>query len=740
MLKATLAAAAVATALHAPADALAQTPPAEPAARNEADAKNAAEAKKAAEAKSAAEANKAQASPAAQANRAAQARSPAEARKEGEVKKGEKITVTASPLGRGENEMAQPATVLTEEDLRRKRAASLGDTLGQEPGVHSSAFGPGSGRPIIRGLDGARIRVLENGIGTMDASSVSPDHMVATESLHADQVEILRGPASLLYGSGAIGGIVNVVSNLIPRHPADSPFGGNVETRFSSGNRERTGSATLEGGSESVAWHLDGFRRKTENYRIPGDAVRRQGDERSESPSGHLPDSFVDAKGAGAGASWVGGRGYFGGGLETLRNVYGIPNGEGSHIALRQTRYETSGELADPLRGLTRLRFRVGFNDYRHEEIDAAGHVGTTFTNRANESRIELNHGALAGVTGTVGAQFQDRKLAALGEEALIPETRTRAAGIFIVEQKELGAFTADAGVRFERETRRPQVSAENAEKFAGAIDRDFTLVTPALGLVWTFAPAYRLAVSATQAQRAPATEELYSHGAHGATATFDIGDPRLRKEVSRNLDLSLRKVEGPLRWKVGAFATRIRDYVYGASVDADGDGVPDRTDAEGRPIAGGEFLVQRFTQADARFHGGEAELAYRPEGRNAGIRLFGDIVRARLADGSNLPRIAPARIGISHDAREDRWSSSVSAIHGFAQKRTAALETPTPGYTRLDAEIAYQLESGAGLRLLVFLQGSNLLDREIRLHTSYLKEVAPLMGRSFTLGLRGEF
>jgi iron complex outermembrane receptor protein len=311
---------------------------------------------------------------------------------------------------------------------------------------------------------------------------------------------------------------------------------------------------------------------------------------------------------------------------------------------------------------------------------------------------------------------------------------------VFIVEQKDLGAWVLDAGVRYERETRRPTVDAADVEKFGGAVNRDFNLLSPSIGAVWKFTPGYNLAMSLTQAQRAPATEELYSNGVHGATASFEMGNPNLRKEVADNLDLSLRKTDGEVRWRLGAFASRFKDYIYAASVDANGDGIADRVNAEAMLDPAGEFLVQNYTQADARFRGLEAEISYRPEGRNAGIRLFGDLVRAKLNDGTNLPRIAPARIGFSLDARQDRWSEYLTTIHAFSQNRTAPLETETAGYTRVDAELAYQIESTKGRTLTIFLQGTNLLDREIRLSTSYLKDVAPLMGRSITLGLRGEF
>ena len=619
--------------------------------------------------------------------------------------KQERITVTASPLGRGESEMAQPATVLDEEALRRKRAASIGDTLANEPGVQSSAFGAAAGRPIIRGLDGPRVRVLENGLGTGDASTVSPDHAVTTDALRADQIEILRGPASLLYGSGAIGGVVNVVSKSIPRAPA-AGLTGDAELRGSTADRERTLSADLDGGAGSVAWHADAFKRRTDDYRIPG---------------GRLANSDVDMRGGGAGASWVTSGGYVGAGVQRTENDYGVPTGEGVRIRMRQDRFEAAGELTD------RVKLRASHGDYRHDEIEADGHVSTTFTNRTNEARLELRHESP--VRATWGAQWQDRDLAARGDEAILPPTRSRAAALFAVADREVGAWTFDAGLRAERESRRPQ----------GAFpERRFTLVTPAAGAVLKIDGGYRLALAATQAQRAPSPEELYSHGAHHATATFDIGDPSLRREVSRNLDFTLRKATGELRWRLNLYANRIRDYVYAASRDDDGDGRPDRVDHVGTLDPGGEFLVQRFAQAEARFRGAEAEVEYRPASGAWSVRAFGDLTRARLADGTNLPRIAPARFGLEGEWRRAAWSVNGSAIHALAATRLAPLETPTRAYTRVDLEVAWRF--GRGEATTLFLRGTNLLDEEIRVHTSYLKDVAPQMGRSFTLGVRTTF
>lgn len=629
-----------------------------------------------------------------------------------QVKSVEKITVTASPLGRGEAELAQPASVLSEDELRRKRAASIGDTLAQETGVQSSAFGAGAGRPIIRGLDGPRVRVLENGIGTGDASSVSPDHAVTTESLRAEQIEILRGPASLLYGSGAIGGVVNVVSKTIPRERVQEASG-EVESRFGGASRERTGSVALDAGTGAAAFHLDAFRRRTADY---------------DTPLGRLANSDVDMRGAGVGASWFGSGGFAGAGVQRLESDYGVPTEEGVRIVMDQKRYEVAAEAAEPLPGFNRMRMRAGYSDYRHLEVKATGEVATTFTNRAREARLELQHaGALR---GTFGVQLQGARLAATGEEAILPRSSSRSRAVFLVEEKELGAWTLDAGIRAESEARRPEGELPA---------RDFRLVTPAVGVVLRLGD-YRVALNATQAQRAPSVEELYSDGAHHATATFDIGDPQLRKEVSRNIDVTLRKAEGSLRWKMNFFANRIQDYVYAASVDADGDGLPDRIGHEGEPEVDGEFLVQRYSQAAARFRGVEAEWSYRPAAGTFGVRVFGDMTRGRLASGENLPRISPARLGANVDAGSGAFRVNLSAIHAFAQPRTASLESSTPSYTRIDAEASWRIEGSGRRGLTAFVQATNLLDEVIRLHTSYLKGIAPQMGRSVVVGVRGEF
>lgn len=631
------------------------------------------------------------------------------------VKKIESVTVTASPLNTSEETMAQPVQVITADELRRKRAPSLGETLAQEPGVQSSAFGPGAGRPIIRGFDAARVQVLENGIGTLDVSTISPDHAVTVEPLRARQIEVLRGPATLLYGGGAIGGVVNVVTDAIPRERLDAPTGA-FEAKAGSANRLRdAGFDVTAPAGPSFALHADGFKRRASDY---------------GTPNGRLADSFLDSKGATAGGAWVGDRGFLGAAFGTLRSDYGIPSGEGSRIAMKQDREDFGGELANPFPGFAKAKLRAGINDYEHREIESTGEVATTFRNKAWESRLELLHAPLAGFEGAIGLHAQDRDFSAIGEEAVVPPTKARSLAAFLLERRTWNDLTLEGGLRVERERRDPE--GEHAS-------RSFSPRSFSGGVVWKLAGDYDVHVNATRSERAPSIEELYSRGAHAATASFEVGDENLRKETARTLDVSLHRAGERMSWKLTLFASRIRDFIYSRSVDADGDGIADRVDATGAIEPGGPFLRQDFAQREARFHGFEAEWRYHPVSRDWGVRLFADAVRGRLEGAGNIPRMAPARFGSELERRWGPWNATLTVLRAREQTRVAELETSTPGYTRVDAEVAHEWKSDGRL-VTVFLQGTNLLDREIRAHTSFLKDVAPLMGRSFLVGLRASF
>lgn len=620
------------------------------------------------------------------------------------------IVVTALPFANlGELDLAQPISVLQGDDLRRKREASLGDTLSQELGVTSSAFGPAAGRPIIRGMDGPRIRVLEGGIGTQDLSALSPDHMVTAESFNASQIEILRGPATLLYGSGASGGVVNVVTGRIPNRLFKSPTG-NVELRGNSATDERSGGFNVMGSAGQASWNVDGFKRKTGDY---------------DTPVGRVGNSAIDSDGVSVGGSFIGERGFVGASVSQLESLYGIPGTDGTKIDLKQTRYDIAGELDDPFRGFKRLKVRMGYNDYKHAEIEGSGEIGTRFNNQGFEGRVELLHAPVANWQGVFGVQLQDRNFSALGEEALVPATTSRSTGLFLVEERNWARWRLELGGRAERATQNPQDGDTNPA-------RAFNLYSTSAGVLWKFMDGYGLGLTATQGQRAPSTEELYSNGAHAATRTHQTGNNALSKETSNNIDLALKKTAGAVKWKVNVFHNRISDYIFERSVDDNGDGVADTDTDNG-------YLLQNVAQTGARFYGAEAEVTFTLLPDTLDLRLFTDTVRGKVDDG-NAPRTPPQRFGLQLDHKIGPWATNLSVVRAARQNRLAELETETPGYTLVNAEVSYRIKQSKSIGYTVFMQGKNLLGDEMRVHTSYLKDVAPLPGRAFVLGLRGQF
>ena len=619
--------------------------------------------------------------------------------------------IYVTPLTRDEASVVQPASVLRGDELRRRQASSLGDTLDRVPGVQSSGMGPGASRPVIRGQDAPRVRVLDNGLGTMDVSSISPDHAATVETLGATQVEVLRGPATLIHGGGAIGGLVNVVSKRIPRERMQGVAGA-AEVRLGGAARELTGLVDLNGGTGGFAWHVDAFSRDAGDY---------------DGRRGRVFNSFVESKGANVGASLVGDRGHLGLGLQVLDSFYGVPAGEFARIDMNRDRYELEGELRDPLPGFSRIRARFARTDYRHSEIEQTGEVATRFENNGTEGRLELAHRAIGPFNGVLGVSGHGRRFSAVGEESFLQPVHSRGHALFLVEEARAGNWRFELGGRMERERHRPDAAS-------GLPERSFSPTTWSGGATWAFMPGYSVAATLTRAQRAPAIEELYANGPHAATATFERGDNTLGKEVSRNLDVNLRKTAGAWRWKAGVYANRFRNYVFG---EAGG-----TVDDTGTADPAGEFTLVNYRQANARFRGFEAELTWRPQGA-WGARLFADSARGRLEGigNGNVPRMAPSRIGLEGTVASGAWSAFASLLRVMRQDRIAqAQETATPGYTRLDAGLQYRIGHGGQAATTLFVQANNLLDQDMRVHTSFIRDAAPLPGRSITAGVRATF
>ncbi|QJE01256.1 TonB-dependent receptor [Massilia forsythiae] len=632
----------------------------------------------------------------------------------------QQVVVTANPLRNGEgDQILTPAKVLAGDELRDKVGSSLGETLQGELGVSASAFGAGASRPIIRGLEGSRVKMLENGMATSDVSGLSNDHAVASEGAVARQIEILRGPAALLYGSGAIGGLVNVVNERIPTELEARPIG-QLETRYGTVDNARNVSGSADGSVGKFGLHIDGNWRDTGDYKIPGNRVLND----PSTAMDRLPHSDTAERNIGLGGSYIDDWGYAGFSASHLSNVYGIPTDEGSRIDQRQNRYDFDSLVKNPLEGLESARFKAGFTDYKHAELEEDGSPAVLFTNRSFESRLELTHRPLAGLHGTFGVQTENTHFSALspsGGPDTVPVTHSTSSALFLVEETTVGPLRVNAGARYENVKRQP----------VGNIERRFDLGSGSVGALWPFTSDYAAGATVSYAQRAPATEELYSGGPHDATLTFDVGDPDLRKEISRNVELSLQKTSGLLRWKANLFRNNVSNFIYG---QVNGNSF----DEDGNP--GGEFRQRLFQQADAHIQGAEAELTWNQVGMGWNGRLFADSSRGNLDRGGSLPLQPADRIGASVGYRQADWRAGLSWIHARGQERLAAFEdSTTPGYNQVDANLSYTQKLDK-TDLTWFVLAKNLLNEDIRLSTSLLKEISPLPGRNFVFGVRAKF
>lgn len=653
------------------------------------------------------------------------------------------VTVSASGLQLGANEMTTPTAVLEGDELVRRREPTLGETLGNEPGITSSHFGAGASRPIIRGMDGPRVKVLSDGAELHDASTISPDHAVASEPLLATQIEVLRGPSALVYGGGAVGGVVNVLDGKVPTAIPQKGIEGSAELRANTGAGEGAGAFSLTGGAGNLAVHVEGVARDAGDYRV-GKGWAPDGE-----PTRKVPGSFNRTDTGSVGLSWVGERGYLGAAYTRQTAKYGLPGHnhsfEGCHthgnhlhcgahdeedghdhgaeehgdvpvVDLRSERLDIRGELRNPFTGFSSLRLRAGVTDYVHDEVED-GAIATTFKNKAYDTRIELQHEPIAGFKGVVGLQTSQRKFSAIGEEAYVQPTVTRKTGLFVLEEYRWNDWRFEAALRHDR-----QAAEALASGSAGGTERSHNGTSASLGAVWKFTPGYQVGTSFTRASRAPSAEELYARGLHMATSTYERGNANLRSETSQNIDLSLKKTRGDTTFGISVFRNRISNYIYGRTLDE---------------VDGLQLL--QYSQADATFTGIEGQVRQRVT-RNMGVTLFGDTVRAKLDGGGLLPRIPATRAGVRLDANWNAWEGQVEWVQVARQNRVAAFETATPGYGMLNLGVSYRGQLSSGTPWQVYLKANNLTDRLAYAHTSFIKNAAPLLGRNITVGVKVAF
>ncbi|NHC61451.1 TonB-dependent receptor domain-containing protein [Paenalcaligenes suwonensis] len=654
------------------------------------------------------------------------------------------IRISALPLQTEMNKGATAITVVETHDLLAVNAAdTLGQVLAQSPGIHSDTFGAGAGRPVIRGQTAPRVKVLSDGIEFMDASAVSPDHAIPADIFSAERIEVLRGPSALLYGGGAIGGVVNIVDNKIPTAIPEKAFSGRMQLQGSSVDRGNAEALSLTGSTGSVVVQLNANRSEGKDYRVP-----------------HWKDSRVENSNArsdnmSVGVSFVGDRGYIGAAYSYRYDKYGLPghtheyedchpHGSSLHCGghghdhghdhgghehghdhdhdhdhktnaiLRSDRFDLRGELDDPLQGFDSVRFRAGYTDYRHDERDD-GVTGTRFTNRGYDGRIELQHKPWGGLTGVVGIQTAHSNFKSVGgSENFIPPSKTHSTGLFMVESYEWDALRFEVGARYEWQNIRPE--NRTLKRYS---DQATSL---SAGVSWAFAPQYVASLSLSRSQRMPNAQELYAKGVHFATLTYERGNPNLKKETSQSIDVGLRKTEGAAQFAINLFHSDIKNYIYANTLDKFED-----------------FRLIEYSQRDARFTGVEAEASYQftPIVK---ATLYGDYVRGSLRhNGGSLARIPAARVGVRTDFAWNSWQAYLNYTQHFSQNRVADYESRTAGYGMFGAGISYRTKL-AGNAYEFYVKGSNLFNQLGYNHASFISRAAPLAGRNVMAGVRMEF
>ncbi|MCK9635915.1 MAG: TonB-dependent receptor [Methylobacter tundripaludum] len=649
----------------------------------------------------------------------------------------EDIVVISTGIKQSTAKSAKPVTVLTGDQLRMKTGTTIGDTLKNELGITSQSFGAGVGSPVIRGQSGPRVRVMQNSLGNNDVSSLSPDHANGVEPILAERIEVLRGPSTLLYGNGAIGGVVNVIDNRIPEQVPDKLLGGAGEQRYDSATNETSSAVKLEGGKSGVAYHVDGFYRDQGNTHIGGSAIDEDAARSIDSslnivnnPNGLIDNSKARSRGGSVGISKIGDAGLVGVSINSLEKNYGIPpDGSGGApvtIDLNQTKYDFKGQFNRPFALAEKLRIKFGYTDYKHVEMDN-GTPATTFLNKSYESRVELEHKPIGLLNGVMGFQSVNSQFSAIGAEALVPRTDLNSYGLFDVESFKIGDVTYELGARGEWQT----ITPENGNSLT------YKPLSGSASALWDITDRHQVSLAFTHSQRAPQIQELFSNGVHEATHSYELGNAGLNKELSNNLDLGYRYNADWMAAELNLFHNWVNDYIYqqrtGSLFNEDAEAFED--------VCSGTCIpVLESRQAAATFKGFEAKTVFPLMENRYGavdLTLFGDYTRGTFEQGGNVPRMPPLRYGLQLSYEKNDWSTNARLTRGEAQNHAGEHDSNTPGYLLLDLGAQYRLASFGGSEMLLFAKGKNMLNENIRNSTSYLRNFAPEPGRSAEIGIR---
>jgi iron complex outermembrane recepter protein len=688
------------------------------------------------------------------------------------------------------DQVPKPNTsILKGRSLLLQQSDTLGQTLQEELGISNASFGPGVGVPAIRGLTGSRVRILQNGIGTHDATSLSPDHAVAIDPLFAEEIKILRGPEIIRFGGNAIGGIVDVNDHRIPEKRAKKPISGSVENRYDTNGDGINSAFKLMMGKDRLAFNLGGFFRKRGDTRIPGKAIDEAFVEQQfgltgiENVTGKIPNTDSKSLGGFAGLSWIGNNVMAGMAVSHTDNRYGIPRGshnlDSNHldgletilpklndltgfedifgpkalfpnirIDMQQTRYDIKSEWYEPMRGIESVSFRYGLIDYMHTEIEG-GSPFTKFKNDVGEGRVEARHNVLPNLTGTFGTQWINRDFSALGVETFVPPTKQELLGFYTTQEYTRNNWILRGGIRFEHSRVDPRASELKLRGSAlPPIPLPHALAFQAFSassaIQWNLLQDVAVTLTLNRGKRPPDIQELLALGPHLSTRSFEIGNVQLKNETVNMVDLGLDWKSERISSRVNVYYNRTDNFIHlrntGLVYEVDNEVIRQRCVSDSECVS-----ILAYDQRNAEFIGFESKIdatLYQIPYGNVFFTLFSDFVRGRFVNGDrdDVPRMPPLRYGAELRFGNHDWNTSLRYTRAEAQNHPGKNETPTDGYHLLTVGADYQIKAGKWVDLWLFAKGHNLLNEEIRNSVSFLRNFAPEPGRSFMFGTRATF
>lgn len=651
------------------------------------------------------------------------------------------IRIKAHPLEQTSKDFAVADTVVDQKRLAQG-AVTIGEALSGETGISSNQFGAGSSRPVIRGQDGPRIKILQNSSENIDVSTLSPDHAVTVDPALAKQVEVIRGPSTLLFGAGTVGGLVNVTDSKLPTAMPEKGYEGNVGLRYNTGSDEKLATAGVTLGlGDQVALRVEGLKREANDYIAP-DYVHEGEKER------RVDNTFAKGQTVNVGLSWIYDRGFTGISYSNRQDQYGLPGhsheyeschlhglslhcGEHDHdedehddhdhdhaheagpwIDLKSERYDVRTELDDPFAGFKKLRAQASYTDYQHDEIEEDT-ISTRFKNKGYDGRLELVHNPLGAWEGVIGTQYGQQKLELTGEEAFLAPNTTKKWSVFALEHAQLNDVHVELAARVDQQ----KIDIDDSSKK----DFDGSAFSVSGAANWEFAPNYKLSLVTSHQERLPLAQELYADGGHFATNTYELGNDQLSKEKSNNVELGFHYDDNTFDYHVHVYHNWFDDYIYAQTLDRYKD-----------------FRLVQYAQDKAKFYGAEAEAGYQISPIYK-LSVFGDYVRGKI-DNDNAPRVPAGRLGTKLNADfDDHWSGSAEYYHVFQQDKIAAYETDSQSYNMLNLGVAYSGNYSNVSDYRVFLNANNLLDDQVYQHASFLSTI-PQVGRNFSVGVNFSF